>query len=244
MIELKARFPSFTNPELFIALCERLESSGNISQIDNLHLNRFHHGIIHKLTSAIYSLNGIVEIIQTNRLIPALTTTGGIAPTRTEFDDFFKLGYFQDNFFNSLIGSFDILSMKVNLILSSPITDLQRCSFRRLTNCVFSTNPYGTIESSLNGILNSAWYQETTPFRNCLTHRNLLDYVIKIEVINNVPVVKHYLPDDPLSPTYTFDNEIECIPFCEDKLNHFVDTINTIDGLLVKETTRVGHIPY
>lgn len=244
MLELKSRFPNFTNSELFVSLCDQFENNGNISNVDNLHLKRFHHGIVHKLTSAIFSLDGMTEIIQNNRLIPSLTTTGGTAPIRKEFDDMFKLGYFQDNFFNSLVGSFDVLSMKINLILNSPIVNLHTCYFGKLTNTIFNVNPAGTIESYLNGILNSAWYQDTTPYRNCLTHRNLLDYVIKIEVVNNVPMIKHYLPDDPLSPTYTFNNEIECLPFCRDKLNHFIDAINNVDGLLINETNHVGRIPY
>ena len=244
MLELKNKFPNFTNPELFVGLCNQFENDGKLAQGDNLHLKRFHHGIIHKLTSAVYSLNGIIKIIQSRSLIHPLTSTGGTAPTPTPFDDRFKLGYFQDNFFNSLIGSLDVLSMQLNLIFNTPITDLRRCYFQSLTNNIVGTNPTGAIEGFLNDILTSNWFQETIPFRNCLTHRNQLDYIIKIKVIANVPTVTHCLPDDPLAPTYTFNNEIECVPFCEDKLNHFIDTINDVDALLITETQRIDHIPY
>ena len=244
MHELKSRYPNFTNPESFVNLCDQLQNSGDISEDDNLLLKRFHYGIVHKLTSAVYSLEGIRRIVSTGSHIPRLTTTSGAVITQIEFDDKFQIGYFQDNFFNSLIGSLDILSLKLNLIHNNPISDLRNCYFSSLVNALVQRNATGTIESYLNGVRSSSWYQDTHPFRICLTHRQQLDCEIHIEVVAGASTMKHYLPDDPLAIPYTYNNHREIVSFCEDKMNHFINTINEVDGLLIKETQRIGHIPF
>ena len=243
MSEIKSRYPQFTNPDLFTALCDQLESSGNISQANKQHLRRFHYSIEHKLTSAIFSLEEIRRIVRTGSHIPQLTSTG-TTTVQSEFEDNFKIIFYQDTFFSSLISSFDILSLKLNLIYGNPIPNIRNCYFGSLVDTLVQSNASGIVEIYLDNIRNTPWYQDTCPFRICLTHRQQPDYIISISVVAGVPTIKHFLPDDPLTLPYTYNGQIENVPFCQDKIDHFVDAINDIDGLLTKEAQRIRRIPF
>lgn len=228
-----------------MTLCDQLKIKGTISENDCTLLRRFHYSIIHKLTSAVYSLEGIRSITDTGSYLSLTSTTGSKTPITTEFDDKFRINYFQDNFFSSLIGSFDILSLKLNLIKNNPIPNLRDCNFPRLVDLFFSSTPTGAIEGYLNSVKNSTWYKDTCPFRICLTHRQQFDFRVELDVVAGIPrVVKHYLPDDPLNVPYTYVQQREILPFCEDKLHNFVNVINDVNGLLISETNRIGHIPF
>lgn len=242
MNEIKSRYPTFTNPELLINLCDQLVQNGNITSDDCLLLKRFHQSIIHKLTSAVFCLEKLSGLIQNRTYILGITSTG--TETTQEFDEQFQLFFYQDNFFSSLISSFDVLSLKLNLIYSNPISDIRTCYFSSLVNTLVQSNANGIIERYLDQIRNACWYKDTVPLRICLTHRQQPDFTINIEVVAGTPIIKHFLPDDPLILPYTYNNQREILPFCQDKMRQFVNAINTIDGLLRRDATRIGHIPF
>lgn len=242
MDEIESRYPKFTNPELFINLCDQLKQNGNMTSENCLLLRRFHQSIIHKLTSGVFCLENLSKLIQNRTYISDLTSTG--TATAQEFDEHFQIFFYQDHFFSSLISSFDILALKLNLIYNSPISNVRNCYFSSLVNTLVQTNATGIIEHYLDQIRNASWYQDTVPFRICLTHRQQPDFTINIEVVAGTPVIKHFLPDDPLTLPYTYNNQREIIPFCQDKMGQFVSVTNAIDGLLRREATRIGHIPF
>jgi len=268
--EILRRYPTFTNPQSFIDECGQFVQNGNLTQSDNLRLKRYHLSILHKLTSAIYCHEKLKEIITERKYILGLTssaetatTVDVAAPTTTttttittppstlgpaikpdEFDEQFQIAFYQDNLFSSLISSFDILSLKLNLIFSNPISNIRNCYFDSLANTLIQQNQTGTIQQHLDQIRTSQWFQETKPFRICLTHRQQPDFTVKIEVVAGSVEIKHILPDDPLLLPYTFNQQREIIGFCKDKVDNFVNEVNNIDGLLIREMNTVGCIPF
>ncbi len=243
MQEILNRHPAFTNPSALESIYDTLVQAGNLTDDNSLKLKRFHYTINHKITSAIYCNEKICNIVNQSNHIQGLTTTGSVT-RRSEFDDVFQLAFYQDGFFTSLISCLDVLSLKVNLFFNNAIRDVSKCYFTSLTNQLYTANNNGAIEQCLNNIKTSNWYIEALPFRKSLIHRQQNDYTILVEVIAGRPKMKYILPDDPLNQPHTYTTNREITTFCSQKVTNLVNSINMIDGLLLTETTRIGHIPF
>ena len=177
----------FANCKRLEGLVNTLRESEDITDDAYGNFHRYHPAMIHKLRSAKYQLDGLIDKLTSTDIQDAADPTGNFM---------FEVNMFIDGFFYSSGSSLDILARIVLTLFGEPLTGN---IYFQTAHARLNQNRPGDL--LLSRLANPPWRAMFSDYRNTLTHELILAsrYQIEIDASGGQPSSKIVfpLPDDP-----------------------------------------------
>jgi len=200
---------------------------------ENFH--RYHPSMIHKLRSAMYSLDRLEEKLTTTDIQDAADTQG---------DFMFEVNMFIDGFFYNAGSALDILARVVLTLFGEPLAG--RIYFETAHQRLSLARPGDAILPRLD---RPNWRQQFSDYRNTLTHEVILAsrYQIVIDNTGASPTsqIVFPLPDDPRSRPVerTYRHHPNVRQYISQHFTRILSVGNTVYGDIATRAEANGNLP-
>ena len=228
-------YHQFQNRASLETVIAELNVAGNITDAAYNGFHRYHPAMMHKLRSAKYHVDNLVEKLSTTNVQEAADATSNFM---------FEVNMFIDGFFYSAGSSMDILARVVLVLFGQPLTG--NIYFNTAHARINQAKPNDPILSRL-GI--PSWRQCFSDYRNTLTHELILASKYHIDIDNSGPEqvtrIVFPLPDDPRAEPIvrSYKQNPNVVDYATNHFRRILSMGNTIYGDIVTRARASKALP-
>ena len=228
-------YHQFANRTKLERLVKTSHEGGNITDDINENFNRYHIAMIHKLKSAKYNLDRLIEKLTQTEIQEAADTSG---------DFMFEVNMYIDGFFYNAGSAMDILARLVLTLFNEPIPSR---TYFHTAHSKISLSRAG--DAILPKISVPDWREVFSTYRNALTHELILaaKYHIDFDIVGGTR--KHSivfpLPDDPRAAPSSrhYRKNPDAQKYVQEHFRKILSLMNIVYGHIIERATANGSLP-
>jgi len=228
-------YHNFDNRVRLEQLVTRLNNGGNITSDAYENFNRYHPAMIHKLRSAKYNLESLIEKLTTANFQDVANSAG---------DFMFEVNMYIDGFFYNAGSAMDILARVVLTLFGEQLTG--QIYFQTAHSKISESRPSDTILPRLS---KPTWHQSFSDYRNTLTHELILASQCQITLdmtsVSQPNSIVFPLPDDPraIPSGRTYKRNPDVRKYVSDHFRRVLSLVNQVYGDIADRGTTAGSLP-